>query len=321
MYGQQDIVDTVKKFVHQGRLPHLLFYGPPGTGKTSTIIALAREIYGPNYRNMVLELNALDDRGIDVVRNRIKDFASTRQIFSKGFKLVILDEADAMTAVAQNSLRRIIEQFTKNTRFCILANYAHKLNPALLLRCTRFRFLPILPDLIKNNLKRVIREENVDITAGAETALLRLSRGDMRRALNVLQLCKAATVGEASEEIGEDMIYESIGAPRPEAVEAVLDAILVRDWTSAVSTMDEYMRSQGMALVDMIEGMVGVLKGYEMKAEARTRVLAGLSDVEHAISRGGNQRIHCSGAIAVIKDAMEIEGGEWRRGVGEGERV
>ena len=110
VYGQSDIVETVRKFVHEGKLPHLLFYGPPGTGKTSTIIALAREIYGPNYKNMVLELNASDDRGIDVVRNEIKNFASTMQIFSRGFKLIILDEADSMTAVAQNSLRRIIEK-------------------------------------------------------------------------------------------------------------------------------------------------------------------------------------------------------------------
>ena len=107
------MITTVRKFVDEGKLPHLLFYGPPGTGKTSTIVALAREIYGKNYSNMVLELNASDDRGIDVVRNQIKDFASTRQIFSKGFKLIILDEADAMTNAAQNALRRVIERYTR----------------------------------------------------------------------------------------------------------------------------------------------------------------------------------------------------------------
>ena len=139
VYGQTEIVTILHKFISENKLPHLLFYGPPGTGKTSTIVALAREIYGKNYSNMVLELNASDDRGIDVVRNQIKEFASTRQIFSKGFKLIILDEADAMTNAAQNALRRIIEKYTKNTRFCILANYSHKLTPALLSRCTRFR--------------------------------------------------------------------------------------------------------------------------------------------------------------------------------------
>lgn len=117
VYGQNEVVGTVRRFIEEGQLPHLLFYGPPGTGKTSTVVALAREIYGKNYSNMVLELNASDDRGIDVVRNQIKDFASTRQIFSKGFKLIILDEADAMTNAAQNALRRIIEKYTKTQGF------------------------------------------------------------------------------------------------------------------------------------------------------------------------------------------------------------
>lgn len=151
--GHQDILITINKFVDSNRLPHLLLYGPPGTGKTSTILALARRIYGQdNLRQMVLELNASDDRGIDVVREQIKTFASTKQIFTMGgasrggvagFKLIILDEADAMTNTAQMALRRIMEKYTANTRFCIIANYTHKLSPALLSRCTRFRFSPL----------------------------------------------------------------------------------------------------------------------------------------------------------------------------------
>ena len=138
--GHQDILATIQRFVEHNRLPHLLLYGPPGTGKTSTILALARQIYGTkNMRQMVLELNASDDRGIDVVREQIKTFASTKQIFSSstqggpqklsGFKLIVLDEADAMTSTAQMALRRIMEKYTANTRFCIIANYTHKLSP------------------------------------------------------------------------------------------------------------------------------------------------------------------------------------------------
>ena len=145
MSGHQDILATINRFVEHNRLPHLLLYGPPGTGKTSTILALARQIYGAkNMRQMVLELNASDDRGIDVVREQIKTFASTKQIFSSttqtagakfglgAFKLIVLDEADAMTSAAQMALRRIMEKYTANTRFCIIANYTHKLSPALL---------------------------------------------------------------------------------------------------------------------------------------------------------------------------------------------
>lgn len=204
MSGHQDILATINKFVDSNRLPHLLLYGPPGTGKTSTVLALARRIYGAeNIRQMVLELNASDDRGIDVVREQIKTFASTKQIFSLGsssarsglasFKLIILDEADAMTNTAQMALRRIMEKYTANTRFCIIANYSHKLSPALLSRCTRFRFSPLKERDIRVLVDKVIEEENVKIMPDATDALVRLSRGDMRRALNVLQACHASS--------------------------------------------------------------------------------------------------------------------------------
>lgn len=155
---------------------------------------------------MVLELNASDDRGIDVVREQIKTFASTKQIFSvgtgaggsrgsnlAGYKLIILDEADAMTNTAQMALRRIMERYTANTRFCIIANYSHKLSPALLSRCTRFRFSPLKEADIRVLVDKVIDEENVKIMSEATEALVRLSKGDMRRALNVLQACHASS--------------------------------------------------------------------------------------------------------------------------------
>lgn len=152
---------------------------------------------------MVLELNASDDRGIDVVREQIKTFASTKQIFSLGantggngiaaYKLIILDEADAMTNTAQMALRRIMEKYTANTRFCIIANYSHKLSPALLSRCTRFRFSPLKEPDIRFLVDKVIEEENVKIRPEATEALVRLSKGDMRRALNVLQACHASS--------------------------------------------------------------------------------------------------------------------------------
>lgn len=155
-------------------------------------------------RQMVLELNASDDRGIDVVREQIKTFASTKQIFTMNptstssasiasYKLIILDEADAMTSTAQMALRRIMEKYTANTRFCVIANYTHKLSPALLSRCTRFRFSPLKERDIRVLVDKVITEENVHITPEATDALVRLSKGDMRRALNVLQACHASS--------------------------------------------------------------------------------------------------------------------------------
>lgn len=161
-------------------------------------------------RQMVLELNASDDRGIDVVREQIKTFASTKQIFSlssksaastssttisniASYKLIILDEADAMTSTAQMALRRIMEKYTANTRFCVIANYTHKLSPALLSRCTRFRFSPLKEADIRVLVEKVVLEEKVNIEPSAVDALVKLSKGDMRRALNVLQACHASS--------------------------------------------------------------------------------------------------------------------------------
>ncbi|CCE79712.1 Piso0_001796 [Millerozyma farinosa CBS 7064] len=304
--GQNDIVSTVRKFVHEGKLPHLLFYGPPGTGKTSTIIALAKEIYGSNYRNMVLELNASDDRGIDVVRNQIKEFASTMQIFSKGFKLIILDEADAMTSTAQNSLRRIIEKYTKNTRFCILANYAHKLNPALVSRCTRFRFSPISQEAVNTTIATVITKEKLKISSDAIESLCTLARGDMRKALNVLQACKAS-LQDDNDEIDTNMIYNCIGAAHPKDIEAVLDSILQDEWTSSYNTISICKREKGLALIDLLSGFVSILNKYELKPATRIEILRGLSDIEYAISKAGSDKIQTSAVIAVIKSAMEHE--------------
>lgn len=308
VYGQNDVVKIVRRFVNDGRLPHLLFYGPPGTGKTSTIIALAREIYGKNYKNMVLELNASDDRGIDVVRDQIKNFASTMQIFSQGFKLIILDEADSMTNVAQNALRRVIEKYTKNTRFCILANYSHKLNPALISRCTRFRFQPLKQEAIRQRLEPVIKQEHLKIQPDAFDAVLKLSQGDMRRALNVLQSCKASLNPEnPNDDIDLDMIYNCIGAPNPTDVETVLDSILKDDWSSSYSTVQLMKKSKGLALVDLIEGFVEILNNYEMKPKTRVELLKGLSDLEYAISRGGRDKVQTSACIGVIKSSFEHE--------------
>lgn len=167
-------------------------------------------------RQMVLELNASDDRGIDVVREQIKTFASTKQIFASSmgpntsssssiakYKLIILDEADAMTSTAQMALRRIMEKYTANTRFCVIANYTHKLSPALLSRCTRFRFSPLKEADIRVLVDKVIEEEGVIIEPRATDALVTLSKGDMRRALNVLQACFA------SSECHSSMTYHS----------------------------------------------------------------------------------------------------------------
>ncbi|CAI9115430.1 OLC1v1016331C3 [Oldenlandia corymbosa var. corymbosa] len=189
--AHRDIVDTIDRLASSNRLPHLLLYGPPGTGKTSTVLALARKLYGSQMHNMVLDLNASDDRGIDVVRQQIQDFASTQSIsFGAKFsvKLVLLDEADAMTKDAQFALRRVIEKYTKNTRFALICNHVNKIITALQSRCTRFRFAPLDAVHVTERLNHVIKAEGLDVTESGLKALVRLCNGDMRKALNILQV-------------------------------------------------------------------------------------------------------------------------------------
>ncbi|KAK4987487.1 Subunit of heteropentameric Replication factor C (RF-C) [Elasticomyces elasticus] len=344
--GHQDILATINKFVDTNRLPHLLLYGPPGTGKTSTVLALARRIYGTrNMRQMVLELNASDDRGIDVVREQIKTFSSTRQIFSSfpsangkangasegggslaNFKLVILDEADAMTSTAQMALRRIMEKYTANTRFCIIANYTHKLSPALLSRCTRFRFSPLKDPDIRKLVDLVIEEENVNIAPDATESLVRLSKGDMRRALNVLQACHASSTplhitGEKPPDaksvrrdlITQETIYECIAAPHPSDITTIRDTLLsTSDVTSCLTTINTLKANKGLALADILTALGEQLSELDVPTQTRVSWLEGLAEVEYRLSGGGSEGVQTGGLVGVVRGGCEIMGNKAR---------
>lgn len=303
--GQDGTVATVRQFVKLRQLPHLLFYGPPGTGKTSTIVAIAREIFGTNYKNMVLELNASDDRGIDVVRDQIKMFASTRQIFAKqgSFKLVILDEADSMTNVAQNALRRIIEKYSAHTRFCILANYVHKLNPALVSRCTRFRFSPISQEAIKFRIQHVIEAEKVNISDDGVRALMELSQGDMRKALNVLQASHFRKRSEGASITSLD-IYECVGSPDPNDIETIGKSLLHDDWPLCFDTISSLKLRKGYALADILTGVGQLFMDLEISSSTRKTALSGLAEVEYRLANGGSEKLQTSAMIGVAKQAL-----------------
>ncbi|KAG2338608.1 P-loop containing nucleoside triphosphate hydrolase protein [Suillus weaverae] len=299
--SHKDITTTIVKFIEKNRLPHLLFYGPPGTGKTSTILAVARRIYGAEYKKQILELNASDDRGIDVVREQIKQFAETRTLFSKGFKLIILDEADMMTQQAQAALRRVIEQYTKNVRFCIICNYVNKIAPAIQSRCTKFRFSPLPITEVEKRVNDVVEAEKVNLTQDGKKALLKLSKGDMRRALNVLQACHAAY-----SSIGETEIYNCTGNPHPSDIETIVNSMLSDEFTTSYQMISAMKTERGLALQDLISGTYEYVETIDFKPQARVYLLDFLATTEHRLSTGGSEKMQLSALLGALKNAVEL---------------
>ena len=187
--SQNNIVNSIEKFLINKNLPHLLFFGSSGTGKTSCIHAACKKLYGENnYKFMILELNASDNRGIDTVRKQIYEFANTSSLINKGIKTIILDEADSMTIMAQNALRKIIENNSDNVRFCIICNYINNIIPALKSRCIQFRFSPLKNNDKKEILKKILKNENFNFSNdNCLDIIIKIANGDMRKSINMLQ--------------------------------------------------------------------------------------------------------------------------------------
>lgn len=188
--SQEHVINSLRKTLFNKNIPHLIFFGPAGCGKTSTIIALAKELFKNQYSNRVIELNASDERGINVVREKIKIYAK-QSISNKDdippWKLIILDEADTMTPDSQCALRRIMEEYSKITRFCIIGNYYNKIIDPIVSRCSLFRFKPINQEHIIKKLKYICNEEKFNISDEILNKIIKISRGDLRKAINLLQ--------------------------------------------------------------------------------------------------------------------------------------
>ncbi|WOH13241.1 hypothetical protein DCAR_0832750 [Daucus carota subsp. sativus] len=299
--AHRDIVDTIDRLTSENKLPHLLLYGPPGTGKTSTILAVARKIFGVQMHNMVLELNASDDRGIDVVRQQIQDFAST-QSFSFGakssVKLVLLDEADAMTKDAQFALRRVIEKYTKTTRFALICNHVNKVIPALQSRCTRFRFAPLDAIHVSDRLKHVIAAEGLDVTDSGLAALVRLCNGDMRKALNILQ-----STHMASQQITEEAVYLCTGNPLPKDIEKITHWLLNESFANSYKQISEMRTRKGLALVDIVREVTMFVFKIRMPSGVRVGLINDLADIEYRLTFGCNDKLQLGSLIATFTRA------------------
>lgn len=291
--GQEEIVERLKAYVKTKNLPHLLFAGPAGTGKTTCAIALTRELFGDNWSLNFNELNASDERGIDVVRTKIKDFARMAPIGEGGFKIIFLDEADALTSDAQAALRRTMEKYTNTCRFILSVNYSSKIIEPIQSRCAVFRFRPLKREAVEGYLTRIAEAENVKITEEGMEALVYIAQGDLRKATNSLQV--AASINTT---VDEDTLYKAAATARPKDVRQLLETSLEGDFMAARSALDDLLIEHGLSGEDLIKQIHRTLFELAVPDDVRVKLIDKIGEVEFRMIEGSNERIQLENLIS-----------------------
>ena len=301
--GQSDVVERLQSYVERDELPNLLFSGPAGVGKTTSAVAIARTVYGEDWRDNFLELNASDDRGIDVVRGRIKDFARA-SFGGYDYRIVFLDEADSLTDDAQSALRRTMEQFSNNTRFILSCNYSSRIIDPIQSRCAVFRFSPLPDDAVADYVRTIADSEAIEVTDDAVDALTYVADGDMRRALNALQA--AAVTGGT---VDEAAVYAITSTARPEEIEEMVVQALDGEFVAARGTLDELLTDRGIAGGDVVDQLHRSVWDYDLSDEAAVRVLDRLGEADYRIAEGANERIQLESLLAAVARESERDEG------------
>jgi len=290
-HGQN--IKTIKSLVLNNALPHLLFHGSPGTGKTSTIMALAHQIYGNNIKFMIMKLDASDDRGINSVREDIKGFAEKTNMFYSGVKLIILDEADAMTFDAQFALRRIIEKYSESIRFCLICNYENKIIPAIRSRCANFRFSNINKEHIFIKLKEIINNENLNNKYNDEVIdiIAILGKGDLRRAINLLQ-----TISMQAQPITKELCYYIAGIPTKEEINIIVDLLMKKDFNYSYNKITEIIKNNGYSLSIILKEIALVI----INKPSISKVISEIADLENILTCSTFDDIYISSLISIF---------------------
>ncbi|MBN1682167.1 replication factor C small subunit [Candidatus Bathyarchaeota archaeon] len=299
--NQVEIVSRLKNFVKEKNLPHLLLVGPAGVGKTTSILCLSRDLYGVGYQNYILELNASDERGIDVIREKVKNFARTAAIASEvPFKILILDEADSLTTAAQHALRRTMEIYTKTCRFCLIGNYSENIIDPIQSRCSVFRYSPLPEMEMKNYLQKISNKEGVKILLEGLDALYEASSGDLRKAINLLQSAAAS-----QREVDDISIYSVLGKVSPQRVKEMINLGIKGQFLEAREILRELLIDEGLAADDIIRMIYSELMRLNMPEKWKIRISDAVGEVDYRLTQGSRSEIQLSTLIAKL--ALEAE--------------
>ena len=296
--NQKEIVERLKSFVQARNIPHCIFAGPPGTGKTTAALCLAHDLYGEGYREYLMELNASDERGINVVRETVKTFARTRSIGEVAFKILILDEADNMTDDAQQALRRTMERYTETARFILIANYSGKIIEPIQSRCAPFRFTYLPREDMVNRVRHICKEEKLKIMEDGIDAILEVSEGDLRRTINILQA--AASIGKP---IDAETVYSVIGRANPYDVREMLKLAINGDFIGSRNKLRELILKYGLAGSDIIKQVHLEIFRLNIPEKWKVKLADVVGEIDFRLIQGSSEEIQLSALLAKLSEA------------------
>ena len=295
MKGQKEIVEKVKAFVSTGSMPHLLFSGPAGVGKTTLSLVIAKQLFGETWRQNVLELNASDERGIDVVRVKVKDFARTKALGDVPFKLIYLDESDALTKEAQQALRRTMENYTRTCRFILSCNYSSKIIDPIQSRCAVFRFKPLAEEDIYSMIDKLVIDEGLTITEEAKKALFTVCEGDCRRLENVMQSCAVI-----KKDFDAELVYSMASVAKPREVKEVLWIAASGDFLASRKKLLSLMLDYGLSGLDVIKQIQREIWNLELDDRKKVELIDKCGEVEFRMSEGSDEYVQLESFLAFV---------------------
>lgn len=299
MVNQKEIVERLKSFAKARNVPHCIFAGPPGTGKTTAALCLARDLYGDSYREHIMELNASDERGIDVVRETIKTFARSRSIGEIPFKIMILDEADNMTTDAQQALRRTMEKYTESCRFIMCANYSGKIIEPIQSRCAPFRFSFLPKEEHDKYVYQIAQKEGVTLLPDGLDAIFEVCGGDMRRAMNTLQ-----SAASMNKPVDARLVYAVTGRANPVDVQKMLITAFNGDFLEARKQLRDMLQKHGVAGSDIVRQIHSELfKIKEIPEPLKIKLVDFVGDIDFRLMEGADDEVQLSALLAKIVQA------------------